>query len=364
MQMNRITEYFNELDDIALGLLIILTALVAGILVKYILFRLLKIYNKQENPLLVRSLPHHLNQPLSFLIPLLFLSMSMPMLPYSDKTVYILKRVIEVLDIIVFAWALIKLTDVARDLVRQRFQIEKADNFRERKLITQLQFVRKITIVLIGFIALSMILLSFDAVRKLGTGLLTSAGVLGIVVGIAAQKSIANLLAGLQIAFTQPIRLDDVLVLENEFGRVEEITLTYVVLKIWDNRRIILPLNYFIEKPFQNWTRTGSDILATVYLYTDYTVPIEAVRKEFDAILAGTDLWDKRVAVLQVTDSKEHTLELRALMSANNSATAWDLRCLVREKLVQFIQEHYPEALPKLRTELSHATHQTMPKQP
>jgi small-conductance mechanosensitive channel len=142
-----------------------------------------------------------------------------------------------------------------------------------------------------------------------------------------------------------------VLVIENEFGRVQEITLTYVVLKLWDNRSLILPLNYFIDQPFQNWTRTGSDILATVFIYTDYTVPIEAVRKEFDAILANTNLWDRRVSVLQVTDSKERTLELRALMSAHSSHVAWDLRCLVREKLVEFIQKNYPESLPKIRTE-------------
>ncbi|MBC5992341.1 mechanosensitive ion channel family protein [Pontibacter cellulosilyticus] len=360
--MDKISDFFYQLDDMALGLCIILAALIVGILIKYTLFKLLRSYNKQENPLLVRSLTLHLNQPLSFLIPLLFLSVAVPLLPYSDKTIYVLKRIIEVLDILVFAWALIKLTNVARDIVRQKYQVDKPDNFRERKLYTQLQFLRKLTIVLIAFVAVSMILLSFDAVRKLGTGLLTSAGVLGIVVGVAAQKSIANLLAGLQIAFTQPIRLDDVLVLEGEFGRVEEITLTYVVLRLWDNRRLVLPLNYFIDKPFQNWTRTGSDILATVYLYTDYTVPIDALRTEFEAILAGTELWDRRVSALQVTDSKEHTLELRALMSANNSALAWDLRCLVRERLVQFIQKNYPDALPKLRTEVTGPALHTLSK--
>lgn len=360
--MEKLSEFFYQLDNFALGLVIILAALFAGIVVKFTLFKLLSFYNKQENPLLVRSLSQHLSQPLSFLIPLIFLSIAIPLLPYPSRTIYVLKRVIEVLDILVFAWALIKLTNVAKDLVRKKYQIDKADNFRERKLYTQLQFLRKITIVVIALIALSMILLSFDAVRKLGTGLLTSAGVVGIVVGVAAQKSIANLLAGLQIAFTQPIRLDDVLVVEGEFGRVEEITLTYVVLKLWDNRSLILPLNYFIDKPFQNWTRTGSHILATVYIYTDYTVPIDAVRKEFDAILAATDLWDKRVSVLQVTDSKERTLELRALMSANNSALAWDLRCLVREKLVEFIQQKYPYALPKLRTEPANPVTQTLPK--
>ncbi|WP_439879557.1 mechanosensitive ion channel family protein [Pontibacter sp. MBLB2868] len=350
--MNRTTDFIYQLDDFALGIVIIVAAVVIGFLVKFIAFKLLEVYNKRDNPFLVRSLTQHLSQPFSLFVPLLFVSFAIPALPYSDETVYLFKRVTEVLNIIAFAWILIKLTNVARDVVRKKYQIGKADNYRERKLYTQLQFIRRIAIILIIFIALSMILLSFDAVRKLGTGLLTSAGVAGIVIGLAAQKSIANLLAGLQLAFTQPIRLDDVLVVEGEFGRVEEITLTYVVLKLWDNRRLILPLNYFIEKPFQNWTRTGSNILATVYLYTDYTIPVDELRKQFEVILAGTELWDKQVSVLQVTDSTEKTLQLRALMSASSSSLAWDLKCLVREKLVQFIQQHYPNALPKERAEL------------
>lgn len=333
------------------GLAIVVVAIVLGILCKFLLFKLLNLFNRRENPFMVKSLTRHLNGPLSFFIPLLFVSIALPLLPYSPALLRGLRRLTEILDIIAFAWILVKLTDVARDLVRHKYAIEKPDNMRERKLITQLQFLRKITVVTIIFLATSLILLSFEPVRKLGTGLLTSAGVAGIVIGFAAQTSIANLLAGLQIAFTQPIRLDDVLVVEKEFGRVEEITLTYVVLKLWDNRRLILPLNYFIQNPFQNWTRTGSDILATVYLYTDYTIDIEPLRKEFDRVLAQTDLWDKRVSVLQVTDSKERTLELRALMSASNSSIAWDLRCHVREKLIEFIQRQNPSALPKTRSE-------------
>ncbi|MDX5435993.1 MAG: mechanosensitive ion channel family protein, partial [Pontibacter sp.] len=257
------------------SLALVVTAIIVGILVKLLLFKLLSIYNKRDNPLLVKSLTHHLSKPLSLFIPLLFVSIVMPVVSYPENRMEGLKRLIEAIDIAAFAWILVKLTDVARDMVRHKYAIDKADNIRERRLITQLQFVRKLTVVIIIFIAISLILLSFDPVRKLGTGLLTSAGVAGVVVGFAAQTSIANLLAGLQIAFTQPIRLDDVLVVEGEFGRVEEITMTYVVLKVWDNRRLILPLNYFIQNPFQNWTRTGSDILATVYLYTDYTIAIE-----------------------------------------------------------------------------------------
>ncbi|GAB3529663.1 mechanosensitive ion channel [Pontibacter brevis] len=349
--MKKITDYIYRLPDFAIGLVIIAAAILLGIVVKFIIFKLLRIYNRQENPYLVRSLTERLSQPLGFFIPLLFVSMSIQMLPFAESQLDTMRRIIEILDIIVFSWVLVKLTDVAGDMVRHQYAIDKSDNIRERKLFTQLTFVKKLAVTIIIFMAASFILLSFDAVRRLGTGLLTSAGVAGIVVGLAAQRSIANLLAGMQLAFTQPIRLDDVLVLEGEFGRVEEITMTYVVLRLWDNRRLILPLNYFIEKPFQNWTRTGSDILATVYLYTDYTVPVEEVRKELNRILAGTDLWDKRVAGLQVTDSKERTLELRALMSATSSGIAWDLRCLVREKLVLFIQQNYPGALPKTRSE-------------
>jgi small-conductance mechanosensitive channel len=348
--MKEITAYFYQLDELASSLIIFAIAIVMGFLVKYILFRLLDYYNRHSNPYLVKSLTRHLNHPLSYFIPLLFLSVSLSIVPLKESQVVTSRRILEILDIIVFAWILIKVTFVIQDMVRYTYIVDKSDNIRERKLITQLQFIKKLSIVLIIFIALSIILLSFEPVRKLGTGLLTSAGIAGIIVGFAAQKSLANLLAGMQLAFTQPIRIDDVLVVEGEFGRVEEITLTYVVLKLWDNRRLILPLNYFIEKPFQNWTRTGADLVATVYLYMDYSVPVDEVRAEFSRILKSTDLWDGKSFGLQVTDATENTLQLRALMSAASSGIAWDLRCLVREKLVTFIQQHYPGSLPKMRT--------------
>lgn len=351
--MERITSYINQLDVFAISLIIFAVAIVLGILFKYILFRMLDYYNRHSNPLLVKSLTQHLNNPLTYFIPLLFLSISLSFVPLTESQIYTLRRIIEILDIIVFAWILIKITYVAQDLVRHTYILDKSDNIRERKLITQLQFVKKLTIVAIVFVAVSIILLSFEPVRKLGTGLLTSAGIAGIIVGFAAQRSLANLLAGMQLAFTQPIRIDDVLVVEGEFGHVEEITLTYVVLKLWDNRRLILPLNYFIEKPFQNWTRTGSDLVASVYLYTDYTVPVEELREEFKRILKETKLWDGKSAGLQVTDSTEQAMQLRAIMSAATSGTAWDLRCLVREKLVTFVQKNYPGSLPKVRTAFS-----------
>jgi small-conductance mechanosensitive channel len=185
-----------------------------------------------------------------------------------------------------------------------------------------------------------------------GWGCLTSAGVAGIIIGLAAQKSIANLLAGFQIAFTQPIRLDDVVIVEGEWGRIEEITLTYVVVRIWDQRRLVVPLQYFNEKSFQNWTRTTSELLGTVFIYTDYTMPVEALREELSRLLETNPKWDKRVGIIQVTDTTETTMQIRALMSARNAGDTFDLRCHVREGLITFIQQQFPEALPKTRVEM------------
>jgi hypothetical protein len=194
-------------------------------------------------------------------------------------------------------------------------------------------------------------LMTFDSVRQFGISLLASAGIAGVVLGFAAQKSLGTLLAGIQIAVSQPVRLDDVVIVEGEWGRIEEITLTYVVVRIWDERRLIVPVTYFLDNAFQNWTYTSAEILGTVYIYADYSVPVEMVRKELKNILDSTDLWDGRLWSLLVTDSTERTMEMRALVSAANSSKAWDLRCLVRERLIDFLQREYPGSLPRVRLE-------------
>jgi small-conductance mechanosensitive channel len=198
-------------------------------------------------------------------------------------------------------------------------------------------------------------LMMFDTVRSLGASVLASAGVIGIIVGFAAQRTIANLFAGFQLAMTQPIRIDDVVIVENEWGRIEEITLTYVVVRIWDLRRLIVPLSYFIERPFQNWTRAQSDILATVFLYTDYAVPVDAMREELKRILAQAPDWDGKVCALQVTNASDRSVELRALASAADASKAWNLRCEIREKLIFFVQQNYPDSLPRVRAEMRQA---------
>lgn len=254
-----------------------------------------------------------------------------------------------VLAIVTLTWILIEFSNVLRHAFLDNFTSDKEDNLRERRVLTQVAFIRKLFIIVVVIVALSAILMNFESARKLGAGLLTSAGILGIIVGFAAQKSIANLLAGFQIAFTQPIRIDDVVVVEGEWGKIEEINLTYVVVKIWDQRRLVLPINYFLETPFQNWTRTTAAIWGTVFIYLDHTIPVENLKIKLKEILEESTLWDRKVQVLQVTDFTEKTVEIRCLMSARDSPSAFDLRCLVREKMLTYLQENYPDALPKSR---------------
>ena len=237
--------------------------------------------------------------------------------------------------------------------ILKRYDITVEDNLHSRKLHTQINIFEKVVIFIIVLITVASILLSFDGIRQIGIGIFASAGVAGIIIGLSAQKVVGALLAGIQIAITQPFRIDDAVLVENEWGWIEEINLTYVVVRIWDKRRLVLPSTYFLEKPFQNWTRTNADIIGTVFLYTDYTIDFEELRTELTRLLNLSPLWDKNVNVLQVTDSKETTIEIRILVSAKNSPTSWDLRVYIREKMISFIQAKYPDSLPKTRITLS-----------
>ncbi len=347
---DNIMDYLEKLPDFLWNLLLVVIAIVAGILLKGLLALLLRFSTKKEEDYsFIRSLVRRLTGPFNYFLPLFVLNALLPAVRLQHRQLLTIDKTLEIVITISAAFVLVGIIKIAEDYVYHHYDLKKADNLRERKIRTQLQFLRRLAIGLIVFVTLCAILLSFDSLRKLGAGLLTGVGVGGIIVGFAAQKSLANLLAGFQIAFTQPIRLDDVLVVEGEWGRVEEITLTYVVVIIWDQRRLILPIKYFIEKPFQNWTRTGSEILGTAMLYLDYNIPVEALREEFLRILQDQPLWDRRVAALQVTDFKEHTVEIRCLVSANNASQAFDLRCFVRERLLYFIQTNYPQSIPQTR---------------
>jgi len=285
-------------------------------------------------------------------LPLLALILGAPALSVSPALAEVVRNATSLLMIGVVAFILFQIVDAAASFVLRQHRMDVSDNLQARSIYTQVVVLKKVAVTTIGIFTLASMLMVFDSVRQFGASILASAGIAGIVVGFAAQRSIATLLAGFQIALTQPIRVDDVVIVENEWGRIEDITLTYVVVRIWDLRRLVVPITYFIEQPFQNWTRSSADILGTVFLYVDYTVPVEALRAELTRLLQASRYWDGKVNVLQVTDVKEHTLEIRALTSAADASLAWDLRCELREKLVTFVQQKYPESLPRIRASL------------
>jgi len=349
-----ILELSHNIPAFLWNIIIAVSSIIIGLILKFITSALLKRYASREQTdySLFRSIITYLSAPITYFIPLLVLKLSIPLMQMDTSYLNMVDRTISILLIVSFSSLIIRAINVLEDYVYHIYDLNKADNLKERKIRTQLRFVRKLVVAIIIFVTIALILLSFESFRKIGTGLLTGVGIGGIIIGFAAQNSLGNLLAGMQLAFTQPIRIDDVLVVENEWGRVEDITLTYVVLRIWDQRRLILPINYFIQKPFQNWTRISADITGTVFIYMDYTIPLEPLRAEFNRLLAQSPLWDKRVSALQLTDAKEHTIEIRMLVSAQNSSDAFDLRCFIRENMISFIQQNYPNSLPKIRTDL------------
>jgi small-conductance mechanosensitive channel len=267
------------------------------------------------------------------------------------KMAGLLKRGLSLGIIAAISWLVIALLRAGEALVLKRHRVDVADNLEARRVHTQIRVISRTLVVLVVVVGVGAMLMTFDKVQTIGASLLASAGIAGLAVGLAARPVLSNLIAGLQLALTQPVRLDDVVIVEGEWGWIEEITSTYVVVRIWDLRRLVVPLSHFIEKPFENWTRRTADILGTVYLHTDYTVPLEEVRKELTRIVEASPHWDGKVAGLVVTDAKEYTLEIRALVSAVDSSKAWNLRCEVREKLIEFLQREYPQCLPRLRAE-------------
>jgi small-conductance mechanosensitive channel len=301
--------------------------------------------------------------PIRILLVLVLISAASPFTRFTeglDNFVSLALRIFFILDA---SWFVLRGLLIGERLILLRFPLDVQDNLRARRAHTQIRVVRRILAAIAGLIAVSVILMSFDSVRQLGTTLLASAGVAGIIVGFAAQKSLGLILAGLQVALTQPIRLDDVVVVEGEWGWIEQITLTYVVVRIWDRRRLILPVTYFIDTPFQNWTRSSADLLGSVYLYVDYRIPVDELRERLHGFLKESEYWNGEAWVLQVVGATEKTVELRALMTAKDSPTLWNLRCEIREKLITYVQEHHPHCLPRARIALEGTGSETGPRE-
>jgi small-conductance mechanosensitive channel len=344
---------FASIDWVKVGINIgvLLAALIAGWILTVIAVSVLKRVADHTGNVLDNSIAKHSEGPLKFIVPLLAFDIVMPSIALPSAVKNPVLHVIGLLLIFGVAWLTVRLALVVEDVLLEKFRVDVKDNLRARQIRTQFLVFRRVLTFAVTVIAFGVALTTFDWARTIGTSLLASAGIVGLAGSLAARPTIENLVAGLQIALTEPIRIEDVVIAENEWGWIEEINTTYVVVRIWDLRRLILPISYFVSKPFQNWTRQSADLLAYIHLNLDYRTPIEPLRQEFRRILETTPRWDKKVCVLQVTDATEHTLQVRALASAADSSTAWDLRCEVREKLLDFVQRSYPQILPRERAE-------------
>jgi small-conductance mechanosensitive channel len=337
---------------IAINAGVFVAALAAGFALSAAALSLMRRLAARTQSTLDDSLARHCAGPLRLMLPLLALDLVLPSLAIPPAVDNPVRHVIGLLLIYAVAWLTIRLGSVVEDLLVERFRVDVKDNLKARRIRTQFVVFKRVLTLVVTIIAAGVALTTFDWARTIGTSVLASAGILGLAGSLAARPTIENLVAGLQIALTEPIRLEDVVIADNEWGWIEEITTTYVVMRTWDLRRLLLPISYFIKTPFQNWTRQSADLLAYVYLNLDYRTPIEPLRQEFTRILEASPRWDRKVCVLQVTDATEHTIQIRALASAADSSLAWDLRCEVREKLIDFIQRNYPHVLPRARAEL------------
>ena len=280
-----------------------------------------------------------------------FITAVLPALPIAESLSLLLARIASLSLIAMVGWMVISVVNLGGDILALRYNIEIADNLAARRVQTQLRILRRALVIVLFVVTVSIMLMTIPEVREFGVSLFASAGVAGLAIGLAARPVLSNLIAGLQIALTQPIRIDDVVIVENEWGRIEEITSSYVVVRIWDERRLVVPLTYFIEKPFQNWTVKTAQVIGTVFWHLDYTAPIDAMRKKLDEFVRESKHWDARVALVQVTNTDKSTIEVRALVSAANSGAAWDLRCEVREKMIAYLRDHHPSCLPRVRQE-------------
>lgn len=298
-----------------------------------------------------RSLVTRTAGPTRFAVVTVGLGFAASISPLTAEEAAMIQQILLLCFIALIAWIARTALHIWTTVYLRRFKLDADDNLLARKHVTQTRILRRVVDTLIALIGVATMLMTFDSVRQYGVSLLASAGAAGLVVGLALQPVLKNIFAGIQLAVTQPIRIDDALLVEGEWGKVEEITATYVVMRLWDWRRMILPLSYFIETPFQNWTRDNASLIGSVMIYVDYEAPVPAMRAEVERIAAATPLWDGRVVNVQVTNFRDTTMEVRILVSAGSAGQAFDLRCVVREKLVAFLQREHPRALPRLRAD-------------
>src|SRR5438094_7545642 len=309
----------------------------------------MNLWAERTNSLLGKVIVPILSHTLRLLVPLLGIILLLPLLKLPKNWIWVTQKAFGIFLIVALSVLIVRGVNAVQLALLSRHRMDAEDNLFARRIYTQVSVIRKIIVTAVVIIATGSILMLFDPVRQFGTSILASAGIAGVVLGFAAQKTLGNVLAGIQIALTQPLLIDDIVVVEGEFGQIEEIALTYVTVRTWDLRRMILPITYFVEKPFQNWSRVSTDLLGAVVLYLDYQAPIGELRKELKRLVENNAKWDRKVCGLQVTDTKQTTIEVRALVSASNPGRVFDLRCEVREGLIEFLCHNHPESLPRQR---------------
>lgn len=334
----------------ALGALAMIAgAIIAALVLHKLLFWLAKRvmhHTRREDDDIVL---HALQQPVRWLMVLIGLGIAIEALPLGQSLTRYWAIGSRMLLAAIIGWMAIAFIGALRKIVELRNDVSVADNLRARRRRTRVAILHRIAQFIVGFITLAMMLIAIPGVRAIGVTLMASAGIAGLVLGAAAQPALKNLLAGIQMAFTEPIRLDDVVIVEGEWGRIEEIRLTYVVVHLWDDRRLVVPVSWFLEKPFQNCTRETSHLLGTVFFHVDPAADVGRIRRKIEESAAANSRWDKRAAILQVTEHRPEALELRALLSARNAGDAFDLRCEIREAVLKFLRDEMPEALPRSR---------------
>ncbi len=329
-------------------------AVTLGSALHLIFFRVLSRFRRKQDikasPLL-HAVATRLRRPAFVITLLTALFFALPFLDFDAHFQAVAGKCLSIAWFLAFGWVMVSGVYLIEDVMLLRYTMETADDLRARRVRTQTQLLRRMAIILLIIIDAGLILSLFkdSAIWHYGAGLLASAGLASLVLATAAKSSASNLLAGIQIALTEPIRLEDVVIIENEWGKIEEITTTYVVVRTWDLRRLIVPLSFFIDKSFQNWTREHTELLGTAFLYVDYSVPVDTLRKEFFRLLEGEPQWDGKVKALQVTNISEQTVEIRCLLSASNASDQFDLRCIIREGMLRFIQDNFPDAFPRTR---------------
>ena len=350
--LSRFEQMFGWIPQWMVGPGLVAGAIAVALFVQSMAARIIKRALGPNQPA-ARAFLEKIAGPVRLALCLAAVALVLPLAPLNDLWREQLTHFFVVAVIALIGWISMRAVDIGATRYLLQFRLDVEENFLARKHVTQVRVFKRVIDTLIVLIAVSTALMTFESVKQYGVSLFASAGAAGLIVGLAARPLLSNLIAGVQIAITQPIRIEDAVIIENEWGWVEDIASTYVVIRLWDWRRLVVPLSYFIERPFQNWTRDTQSLVGSIALHVDYDTDVSRIRRRLEQVVRESKLWDGAVVNLQVVDSHPRSIELRALVSARTAPQSWDLRCEIREKLLSFIREQMPEAFPRDRNTLS-----------